>query len=567
LVSALGQTLQVPLTQDEPVDQLAAALACRGRIIVILDNLEQVLDAARHALRVWMEETMQVVFVLTSRQPLALQREEVVWLEPFEPPSDDVLETLLENDAVRLFLTRARREARPFSLNKKNAASVAALMRALDGLPLAIEFAAARIQVMSPAVMLAKLHRRFDLLTSRRRDLSPRQTTLLGTLEWSWNLLDPWEQAALTQIAVFEGSFSLTAAEAVIELSSYPDAPFVLDVLESLVDKSLLRSLTHDERDQPLDDVRFSTLVSVHAFARSHLDALDRDTRDNIEHRHGEFFSRLHMDYADSVDGLLPEHVRALSVDRDNLVAASERAVGRADATVALATLSLAHEIYDLNGPFHPGVEVMSRALSGATWADDTRGRILALRGRLLSRMGDLERARDDLEAALQALQPHSNTYDTSVCVETLAMIDHMAGDFDTALVRYQQAIHLAKQSKHVRSECRWFMNLGLLEKIQGRVGRARTYYTAAIEHARRLHDTRFESLALGGLASLDHEQGHTLRAAHQLQEALHLATQAGDRRAESIHRGNLAAFDEDLGRIDAARHGYTQVLTTPARK
>jgi len=208
LVVAMGRALNVPLTQQDAVKQLGFVMAGLGRAVLILDNFEQLAEDANPVLNQWLTLAPQAAFVVTSRHRLSLLHERVLNLEPLALPTHNTFDIIAQSDAVQLFVTRAKKHHPTFVFNPHNAPDIAALVAALDGLPLAIELAAARSRLLSPARMLAKLTRRFELLKSRQRHLTARQTTLRGALAWSWDLLTPWEQVALAQSSVFEGGFT-----------------------------------------------------------------------------------------------------------------------------------------------------------------------------------------------------------------------------------------------------------------------------------------------------------------------------------------------------------------------
>ena len=174
-------------------------------------------------------------------------------------------------DAIDLFVARARAQMPDFVLGDGNRAAVAEAVRLLDGLPLAIELAAARVRVLSPAQLVAKLRDRFQVLAGSR-GASARQATLRAAIDWSWDLLAPWEQAAFAQCSVFEGGFTLEAAEAVLDLSPWPDAPPAMDAIQALVDKSLLRTWVPAERGRyDIEEPYFGMYISIHEYAEEKL--------------------------------------------------------------------------------------------------------------------------------------------------------------------------------------------------------------------------------------------------------------------------------------------------------
>src|SRR5204863_8586884 len=206
--------------------------AGRGRCLIILDNFEQV---ARHAMETvgeWLNRGSAAQFIVTTREVLGLSGEQVLALPP-----------LATEDAVRLFLRRCEAAAQDFRPTPEDDAAVPQLVKLLDGLPLAIELAAARVRVMPPRSLLARMGDRFKLLASsgQRAD---RQATLRATFDWSWDLLSAPDKAAFAQLSVFEGGFTLEAAEAVLDLAACAADAWPVDAVNSLVDKSFVRRVS-----------------------------------------------------------------------------------------------------------------------------------------------------------------------------------------------------------------------------------------------------------------------------------------------------------------------------------
>ena len=237
VVSVVAQGLGVPLGRDDPVVQLGHAIAGRGRCLVILDNFEQVMRHAQTTLGRWLDRAEQACFVVTTREVLGLPGEDVLALPPL-PPADGIV----------LFVQRAKTARSDFDPGTQDQPAIAPLVNLLDGLPLAIELAAARVRVMQPRLLLQRMSERFKLLVSKGGRLD-RQSTLRAAFDWSWDLLPPHEKAALAQLSVFEGGFTLEAAEAVIDLAAFDDAPWTVDAIDALVDKSFVRPRGEDRFD------------------------------------------------------------------------------------------------------------------------------------------------------------------------------------------------------------------------------------------------------------------------------------------------------------------------------
>jgi predicted ATPase len=284
---------------------------------VILDNFEQLVAQADATVGRWLDVAGDAAFLVTSRERLGLAGEQVLLLDPLDA----------ESDAIALFAERARAQLDDFDLDDAMRRDVAAVVAQLDGLPLAIELAAARVAVLSPAQIAVRLRDRFAMLRlPGGAGPARRQAALEAAIDWSWALLQPWEQSTLAQCAVFDGGFTLEAAEQVIDLGAWSEAPPVMDVVQSLVDKSLVRAWTtrggHPRRD--LDEPFFGMFLSIQDYARGKLAAAGDATRTEAERRHGRCYAR--HGTLEAIDALMLEggwrRRRTLAADLDNLVTA-----------------------------------------------------------------------------------------------------------------------------------------------------------------------------------------------------------------------------------------------------
>jgi predicted ATPase len=274
-------------------DALSGAIAARGCALVVLDNCEQIVDAVASAVTAWHRAAPETRFVATSRERLRIEGESVLEVPPLGlPDSDDVAGA----ESVQLFVDRARRVRAGYELSGSEAPAVAEIVRRLDGLPLAIELAAARAGVMGARTLLERLTRPLDVLTHGHRDASQRQRTMRGAIEWSWALLDGAERLALAQASVFRGGFSVEAAERVLDLSSVGGAPSVVEVVESLRDKSLLRAY---ESSETPGEMRLGMYVSIREFASEQL-AQDPESTAETQRRHTEYFLAIADEWMDA---------------------------------------------------------------------------------------------------------------------------------------------------------------------------------------------------------------------------------------------------------------------------
>jgi predicted ATPase len=247
----------------------------------VLDNFEQVVEWAPETVGAWMRRAPEAVFLVTSRRPLGLEGERLLPLSPLGLPREG--QDPEESEAAQLFLERARAARPGLALDEEAMEDLRVVLQALDGLPLALELAAARMRVLSVTQIRERLGERFRLLAGSRRDHSDRQATLRGAIDWSWELLTEWEKSALVQCSQFRGGFGLEDAEAVLDLSPWPDAPWAMDAVEALVDHSLLRLVEEDETGSRLD-----MLLSIREYAAEKL-----ETADAVALRHARHFAAL----------------------------------------------------------------------------------------------------------------------------------------------------------------------------------------------------------------------------------------------------------------------------------
>ena len=246
----------------------------------------EVREAVASVVKQLLTQAMEVCILVTSRRSLGLSEEQVFALDPLPLPQSNGLNDVADSDAVRLFVQRAQFVQLDFVLTEDNATTIRGIVTQLDGMPLAIELAASKIRMLSPAALHARLEKRFRVLRRSGSMGNDRHATLLKALDDSWDLLTPWEQMALAQCSVFQGGFTLEAAESILELSQWPDAPWGLDVLESLLDHSLLHT-----RNTP-SGLRFFMYRSIHDYSAKRLAEWGDSVVASTQTRHAAWFGR-----------------------------------------------------------------------------------------------------------------------------------------------------------------------------------------------------------------------------------------------------------------------------------
>ncbi len=593
VLSAVAVGLGVPLGKDDPVLQLGHVIAARGRCLVIVDNVEQVIEPAAALLGHWLDRAAEASFVVTSRERLRLDGEALFPIEALP----------LDSDAVALFAVRAAAQRPGFVVDERNRAAVTEVVRLLDGLPLAIELAAARARLLSPAQLVERLRDRFVLLAGAR-GATARQATLRAVIDWSWDLLAPWEQAALAQCSVFEGGFTLAAAEAVIDLSRWSDAPLALEAVQALLDKSLLRAWAAAGRErQDIDEPHFGMYASIHEYARERLLEAGPSEHARAEQRHGTFFAALGS--VEAIESLSrhggPQRKRALALEIDNLVAACRRAVARGEGPVAAATYTAAWAVLLQQGPqrlgellgdqvlalgghtagsrmqasdtrahaaqyaghFEPAALLFEEALRLARSRHDRRAEA-ALRGRL----GDLrfdqgqpDAAREHLEAALALCRELGSRNAEAVVLGRLGALSHYQGRSEEAQACNEASLSASREVGNLSAEAAALNNMAMLQSGLGNGSEALGLYLGSRAASHAVGNRSNEALALVNIGGLLCDQGLFAEAEEALREALAMHREVGNRLNEGVSLCNLGIVHQGLGRSDEALAHFEAAL------
>jgi len=538
LVHSVAKGLDVPLGKSDPVEQIASALAGRGRCLVLLDNFEQVAHLAEETIGRWLERAGDARFVVTSREILGIAGEIAVSLPPLTPV-----------EGATLFLQRAGAAKQGFHLTAEDETAVGPLITLLDGLPLAIELAAARTRIMPPRILLSRMSERFKLLSSMGRR-PERHAALRATFDWSWDLLSLPEKTALAQLSVFDGGFTLAAAEALLDFSAFEVAPTSMDAIQSLVDKSLVRQVT---------DSRFGMLDSVQEYATSRLETPDNfpdsgpSARSSAELRHWQYFSKLD-EQAATAEGC---------IEIDNLVTACRRAAASGDTGSAVDALVGSWAALKLCGPFRVGAELAGVAAKTPNLQSSQRAVVCWVMGSALYLLGKGHEARSQLNCGLNLARAAADLRSETLLLCALGdqlMAEGRTGEAQSVL---DQALSIAQTAVTPALECKVLNGLGALFNDLGRLEEARVHYQRALDLARSMHDRRWESGLMNNLAILLHGQGHLDEARLHYEQSLMLASETGDRRWEGNARCNLGLLHQELGRSTEAHTQFELALTT----
>jgi predicted ATPase len=514
VVPTIAQTLGVKEQAGEPLDRALSRELESKTMLLFVDNFEQVVGAAPDVAKL-LERAPQLNVLATSREPLHLGAE----LEYAVPPLPD-------SEAVGLFRARAA--------NAEPPEAVAEICRRLDGLPLAIELAAARTKVLPPGKLLERLEQRLPLLVGKRRDVPARQQTLRATIAWSYDLLSSEEQRLFARLAAFAGGFTLEAAEEICGAE--------LDTVSSLVDKSLVR----------LSGDRFWMLETIREFAAERLGESGKPREWQL--RHAEFFLALAEAAEPEFMGARQlEWLQRLEVEHDNLRMAIGFLRQTADAVRELRLVGSLWRFWYLRGFFGEGRRRLEDALAaGEGQSAALREKILYGAAVLAHRQGDYERAATLAEKRLTLAEQLGDTHLLASALLGVGLMESVRSNYERGRATVERSADLARQTGQKEILAMALTNLGGTAQVQGDYERAGARFEEALVLFRELSDTHGIGATLANLGSLAHEQGRREDARALLSEGLKVAREFGDKEVIAWCFEDLAAVA--AGEIEAER-------------
>lgn len=552
VANAVGDALGVRCSgEKDPARFVSGLLLYRKDMLLVLDNFEQVLASAPATVGLWLREAPAARFLVTSRAPLGLAGERQVDLGPLPTPSEGVTDPGAFA-GVRLFVERAREASPSFALDDSNVGDVVRISRELEGMPLALELAAARARIMGPAQIARRLGQKFQLLKSTRLDLSTRQRTLEGAIEWSYDLLEAWERDAFLQACFFRDGFTVDAAEAVLELSVHGDAPPVMDALQSLRDKSLLTA-----RDTG-PETRLSMYRAVGEYgAAKWARGVGPAERDALARRHASYYAAFTEEWNARIPG--PREQEALDrieADLGNLLLAREGALAFGDGDLGARLALGAAATLNVRRPPPQVVPLFDAALASLPEDHAARAALLTHLAAACHAMGDLGRAlASGREAVRSARAPEHLAAARLQLAETL----RARGDLEAARETYRAAEEPARASGRAHLLARAIGGRGMVVAHERDLDEADACYREAEQLARVAGDLRTVALHVGNRGVACEQRGELEAALALHREAEDIGRRIGDRQRVAVTLGNRANVLAQMGRLDDSLPCYTE--------
>ncbi len=516
-------------------------------VMLVLDNFEQLVEAASTVAEL-LAIGPNLTIMVTSRAALHVYGEHEFPVPPLalpDPQSLPSVEVLSQCHAVALFVQRAVAAKPDFELSLENAPAVAEICARLDGLPLAIELAAARIKVLSPTSMLTRLASRLQLLTGGSRDLPQRQQTLRGAIDWSYDLLSPAEQKLFRRLSVFVGGCNLEGVEAVCDAKSDLDLD-LLDGMASMVDKSLVE---HGVRAG--DELRFTMLETIREYALEKLEA------------HGEapLTKRAHAAYslvlAEEVATTQSaeesaEWLDRFTVENDNFRAALDWLTQTEDADWGLRLGTALFRFWEIRESIAEGRDRLGRLLNLAGAQAPTKLRMSALfaAGVLAGEQGDYSAAVTLINESQDIAHKLGDKTGVAVSLNALAVYACDRGDVASALVLFEASLALWRDQGDQKAVARALSNLANVLKLQGDYDRARNLYAECLAIFHGLGDQTGVAWSLNHQGDVAREQGNSEGARIFYEQGLAIFRRLEDRRSIA---GTLA----DLGNLAREQGDY----------
>jgi predicted ATPase/class 3 adenylate cyclase len=583
LLLTIAQVLNLQEVAGQPILTTLITYLQEKQILLVLDNFEQIVEAAPQVAEV-VAACPSVKVLVTSRMVLHMYGEHEFVVPPLDMPDRRHLPSLVDltqYEAVQLFIDRARMAKLDFAIREDSAAAIAGICHRLDGLPLGIELAAARVKVLPPQVLLARLGSRLNLLTGGARNLPARQQTLRHTIAWSYDLLNGAERVLFRRLGVFVGGCTLEAAQAVCDADRDLEIDLI-DGLASLIDKSLLRE-GEGPGTEGYPAPRFMMLETIREFAVEQLEASGE--ADALRRHHAVYFSAL----ADRAEPMLMSAQREpwmelLTAEHDNLRAMMRWSLAVGEPQIGLAVPGLLWIWYFITGPVegrrwaddllgHPAAQAPTSARAwgligavGSSWAmgEPHISRIRAEEAVAIARRLNDKRvlavalsalglvtfdgtAKDLLEEARALFREQGSKFGYALATWLCQIPFSHTGDLATARVWLEEALTICRQTNDSWGQALSLQTLGFLSVIMGDIDEGQQYLEESISFLNLARDKKnlaANLLTLGGIARL---RGDQAQAAGQFTQGLVMSRELGD-------PGNVAGCMQGLAGVAVAR-------------
>ncbi|HTS05228.1 MAG TPA: tetratricopeptide repeat protein [Candidatus Eisenbacteria bacterium] len=530
-------------------------------VLLLLDNFEHIVPASAIVAEL-LEACTSLKLLVTSRSPLRVYGEHEFPVPPLELPHREEMqsvEALAANPSVKLFIQRAAAIQPDFRLTAENAAAVAEICSRLDGLPLAIELAAARVKMLSLSGILTRLQSRLQLLTAGARDLPERQQTLRNAIDWSYGLLNEAEQKLLRRLSVFWGGWTLEAAEAVCNTKEDIGAD-IFDLMSSLVDKSLVQSLIRT-RGPGAEEPRFRMLETIREYSIERLQ--EKGEEADTKRAHAAYCVVL----AEEGNPELAEMERAAwlarcDIEHDDFHAALDWLFQTRDLDWGFRLCMALFRFWDMREHSAEGRNRLEHILELARFGyPKERAKTCLLLGAFSTTQGDFRAASRFLEQSLSIYRELEDASGIATSLNALAVMARDNGDYAAAKVNFEKSLAYWRRIHDQVATAQCLHNLGNVSKITGDYARARMALTEAIQIFKDVGDRIGAAWALNQQGDVAREQGDLKGARGLYERALAAFRKEGDRSGAARSLADLGTIACELGEPTSAYENFRESL------
>jgi predicted ATPase/class 3 adenylate cyclase len=563
VASSVASVLGLREQPGKTITQTLVEYARSRTLLLVLDNCEHLLVACAQLVDTLLRSCSHVKVLATSREPLNLKAEQTFRVPSLSlpDPKSPTLDSLRQCEASRLFIERATAVKADFLPTERNALAIAQVCQRLDGIPLAIELAAARVKVLTVEEINARLDHRFRLLTGGDRMALPRQQTLRALIDWSYDLLTEAEKTMLRRLSVFAGGWTLASSEAVCAGEGTSGEGIeeweVLDLLSSLVDKSLVVAQTQDKT------TRYPLLETVRQYARDRL--IESGESEAVQRRHRDYFLALAEEAKSQLAGAdQRKWLKRLEAEYENLRAGLDWSRRAKDSAESFRFCGALQVYWRMQSHYTEGREWCVRALETAGGKERSPACAETLHGAgiMAGGLGDYAASRTYHEESLAIRKEVGDRSGIAASLHELGIVGYYQGDYASSLACQQESLVIRREIGD-RSGIAYSLNgLGIVASAQGDYVSARAYHAESLTIRKEIGDRIGISVSLNNLGQVAYSQGDYASALNCWEESLPIQQEMGDRHGICVSLNSLGHVAQAQGNYAAAGAYYEESLT-----
>ncbi len=523
-------------------------------LLLILDNCEHLISDSAVLVELLLVSCPKLKVITTSREALNCSGEQTFSLPSLSCPdisADNTPEKLSQYESVRLFIERALSVNNNFRVTNDNAPALAEICSRLDGIPLAIELAAARTKVLSVDKIYARLDDRFNLLSGGKRTAMPRQQTLKALIDWSYDLLSEKERILWSRLSVFNGGWTMETAEEICS-DEQITAGEILDLLSQLTEKSII---FYDNENE-----RYRILETIKQYGISKL--TEAGAEDAIYSKHFDYFKTL-SNYDISLSGPdLQDRLNILETEHNNLISAIEWSVKKREMEKAALLAIGLYNFWNLRGHYSAANRILESLIENADGiSNNSKALLYQNAGQMNKALGNYKKAKRYFDLSLGLFRELNNKKNISICLHGLANLEAVIGNYEQAKILFTETLGISRETGHLSGIAFALNNLGNIELIRENFEKAEILLKESLEYHRKSGDLHNVSYSLDSLGNLMTDIGNFEQANDYLEECLAISRSFGDKSGIAFALNNLGSIAIKSGETEKARIYYEESL------